>query len=277
MAKTGEVMAKVSSGGSVVEAAGGSLTSLLARVDVKKRFEEILGKKAAAFMSSVISAANANAQLKVADPKTVLSAAVMAATLDLPINQNLGFAHLVPYKNNKDGVTRCQFQLGTKGFVQLAMRTGQYKTMNAEVVYEGELKSWNRVTGEIEIDLASKKSDVVVGYVAFFRLLNGFEKYYYMDRQTMERHGRRYSKAFDFGPWKTDFDAMGKKTVLKLLLSKYGILSVQMERAIQADQGVILDAGKATESEVAVDFIDAEKLDEEAGSAIEPAPSAAPA
>ncbi len=276
MAKPGEVMEKVAAGAALVEATG-SLNQLLARVDVKARFEEVLGKKSAGFMSSIISAANANAQLKVADPKTILSAAVMAATLDLPINQNLGFAHLVPYKDNKAGVTRCQFQIGWKGFVQLAMRTGQYKTMNAVEIYEGELKRYDRVTGEIEIDLTAKKSDVVVGYVAFFRLLNGFEKYHYMTREAVEKHAKRYSKAFsqDYGPWKSNFDAMALKTVVKALLSKWGILSVQMERAIQADQAVILDPGKPTDSELTLDFVDhGPEVEDAAGTAIEPATKA---
>jgi recombination protein RecT len=273
MAKTGEIMEKVSSGGPMQEAVG-TLSQLLSRIDVKKRFEEILGSRAPAFMSSIISAYNANALLKTADPKTVLSAAMMAATLDLPINQNLGFAHLVPYKNNRDGVTRCQFQIGWKGFVQLAIRTGQYKTMNAVPLYEGQIKVVNHITGEIELDEAGKKSDTVVGYCAYFRLLNGFERYYYMSKEAVEKHGRRYSKSFDTGNWKTNFDAMALKTVVKLLLSKWGILSVQMERALTADQAVILDPGKASEAEVSVDFVDAEKVEEEAGTAQEPGASA---
>lgn len=273
MAKTGEIMEKVSAGGAMQEAVG-TLSQLLTRIDVRKRFEEILGTRAPAFMSSIISAYNANALLKTADPKTVLSAAMMAATLDLPINQNLGFAHLVPYKNNKDGVTRCQFQIGWKGFVQLAIRTGQYKTMNAVPLYEGQIKVVNHITGEIELDENGKKSDVVVGYCAYFRLLNGFERYYYMTKEAVEKHGRRYSKSYETGNWKVNFDAMALKTVVKLLLSKWGILSVQMERALSADQGVILDPGKPNEADVSVDFVDAEKVEGEAGTAQEPAASA---
>lgn len=270
MAKINEIAEAVSSG-KPLEQEQNTLQSLIQRVDVKKRFEEILGQRAPAFMSSIISAANANQLLRAAEPKSVLSAAMMAATLDLPINSQLGFAHIVPYKNNKTGITVAQFQVGWKGFVQLAMRTGQYKTMNAAEIYEGELKSFNRITGEIEIDLSGKKSDTVVGYVAFFRLMNGFEKYHYMTREGVENHAKRYSKSYgkDYGPWASNFGEMALKTVLKALLSKYGILSVQMERAIQSDQGVIIDAGKVEGSAPQVEFIDNHQ-DEEAGTAIEP-------
>jgi len=216
---------------------GDRLETLLSRVDVKRRFEEILGKKAPAFISSIISATKANPQLKVCDPHSILSSAVVAATLDLPINPSLGFAHMVPYSG------KAQFQLGWKGFVQLAIRTGQYKTMNAAEVYEGELKSWNRVTGEIDIDLNGKKSDTVIGYVAFFKLINGFEKYHYMTMAEVTAHAKRYSKSFgsQAGQWHLNFNVMALKTVIKLLLSKYGILSVDMQKALQADQAIVVE------------------------------------
>lgn len=214
-----------------------SLEGMLALTNVRKRFDDVLGKKSAGFISSIISLVNTNANLKVSDPRSILASAAIAASLDLPINPSLGFAHIVPYSG------KAQFQMGWKGFVQLAIRTGQYKTMNAAVVYEGELKSWNRVTGEIDIDLNGKVSDRVVGYVAFFKLLNGFEKHYYMTVEEAQRHGKRYSKSFDKegSRWKQDFDTMALKTVLKLLLSKYGVLSIEMQRAIQADQSIVVE------------------------------------
>jgi recombination protein RecT len=261
-----------------VPSEGMSLSKLLSRIDIRGRFEEMLGKRAPGFISSIIACANTNALLKAADPRTIVSAAAMAATLDLPINPSLGFAHIVPYKDGKDGITRAQFQMGWKGFVQLAMRTAQYKTMNAAEIYEGELKSFNRVTGEIDLNLSGKKSDNVIGYVAFFRLLNGFEKYLYMSREDVERHGKRYSKSYakGFGPWVNNFLAMALKTVLKLLLSKYGVLSIEMQRAIQADQGVIVDAGKPQDEIPEVEHVDTPLLDgqvssdDPAGSAQEP-------
>lgn len=217
-----------------------SLEGLLSRESIRAKFSAILGKKSAGFISSIISVANASNSLKAVDPKSIIASAAIAATLDLPINPSLGFAHIVPYKG------KAQFQMGWRGFVQLGIRTGQYKTMNAAEVYEGELKSWNRITGEIDIDIDGKKSDKVIGYVAFFRLINGFEKYSYMTVDQAYRHGKRYSQAFDKegGRWKQDFDAMAKKTVLKLLLSKYGILSIEMQTAISADQSVVVEDDK---------------------------------
>src|ERR1700687_3012089 len=120
------------------------LASILSSVDEKKRFEEILGARAAAFTSSIMSLYNANKQLREADPGSILQSAVIAATLDLPINQNLGFAFIIPYGD------KAQFQLGYKGFIQLAIRTGKYKTINATEVYRDEIESWNPLTGVFE-------------------------------------------------------------------------------------------------------------------------------
>ena len=265
---------------------GVSLSGLLERVDVKKRFGEMLGNRAAGFMSSIIACTNNNKQLKEADPMTVISAAAMAATLDLPINPALGFAHIVPYKNGKDGTTKAQFQMGWKGFVQLAQRSRQYQTINADVVYEGELKTHNKLTGEMEYDVDGRKSDKVVGYFAYFRLINGFEKALFMKTEDVEKHGKRYSKSFAYpgSVWKTNFDAMALKTVVKMLISKWGPMSVDMQRAITADQGTVInDGGKDGIPEVAFDDavvveqlaepvkVETSKvLDDEAGTAQEP-------
>ena len=148
-----------------------AITELLNQDVIKKRFEQVLGNKAAGFMSSILSAVNANPELKKADPMSVISAAAVAASLDLPINPSLGFAHIVPYK--KDNVPIAQFQMGWRGFVQLGMRSGQYKTINVCTVYEGELVGGDRFTGEMHFDESKRKSDKIIGYVAFFKLLNG--------------------------------------------------------------------------------------------------------
>jgi recombination protein RecT len=216
-----------------------TIQSILSNESIKSRFADILGKRANAFMSSIISATKANPDLALCEPNTVISSAVIAATLDLPIQSNLGFAHIVPY-NSKQG-KQAQFQMGWKGFVQLALRTGQYKTINATEVYEGELVSYDRISGDVVLDSSKKVSEKIIGYVAFFRLLNGFEKHLYWTRQQVEAHGAKYSKSFksDYGRWKLDFDAMAIKTVLKMLLSKYGILSVDMNTAIIADQSIV--------------------------------------
>ena len=195
-------------------------------------------------MSSLISVSNNNELLSKADPTTVITAGVMAATLDLPINQNLGFAYIVPFYNSKKKINEAQFQMGYKGYIQLAMRTGQYKTINASEIYEGEIKHHNKLTGEFE--LGERTGDNVVGYIAYFKLINGFEKYLYMSKEDAEAHAIKYSQTYKkgFGLWKTDFDAMAIKTVLKRLLSKYGILSVEMQsmaNAISVDGAVIRD------------------------------------
>lgn len=209
------------------------LKTLLGRDEVKNRFQEIMGKKAPGFISSILSLTNGNALLQKAEPHSILNAAVVAATLDLPINPNLGFAAIVPYKNT------AQFQLQYKGLVQLAMRSGQYKTINVSEVYEGEIKNVNRFTGDYEF--GERTSDMVVGYMAYFKLVNGFEKYSYMTVDEIKEHAARYSKTYQRGDgvWKDNFDAMAKKTVLKLLLSKFGILSIEMQRAQTFDQSSI--------------------------------------
>ena len=210
-----------------------TLKSMLGNDNVKARFQEILGKKAPGFISSILSVANSNTLLQKADPKTVMNAAVIAATLDLPINPSLGFAYIVPFGG------QAQFQLGYKGFVQLAMRSGQYKTINVREVYEGEIIKENKFTGEYEF--GEKTSNNVVGYMAYFKLVNGFEKFLYMSKDELEAHGKKYSQTYKRGSglWATDFDSMAKKTCLKQLLSKYGILSIEMQRAQTFDQAVV--------------------------------------
>lgn len=222
--------------------AANTISNLLSQESVKRRFEEILGSKAPGFISSVINTVNGNTNLRECDPRTILSAAAVAASLDLPIDPNLGFAYIIPYKHK--GVPKAQFQIGFKGFVQLAMRSGQYQTINAAEVYEGEIIRLNRLTGDVEFDPDSKTSDKIVGYAAYFRLLNGFEKYLYMSVEEIDGHARKYSKSYNrpSGLWKQDFHAMALKTVLKRLLSRYGILSIQMQTATSADQAVVRDA-----------------------------------
>lgn len=214
---------------------GMTLAAMLQTKTVKMRFEEVLGKRAAGFMSSIISATSLNKQLATADPLSVISAAAIAASLDLPINPSLGFAHIVPYKD------KAQFQMGWKGFVQLAMRSGQYETINLAVVYDGQLKEYNPFTGEASFEATGKKSEAVAGYLLYFKLLNGYKKFFYMTRAEVEAHGKRYSQTFKkgFGVWVDNFDAMALKTVCKLGLSKYGILSIELQKAFTFDQAVV--------------------------------------
>lgn len=242
---------------------GKTLKSMLQEENVKKRFAELLGKKAPGFISSLLNVVNSNPQLQKADPHTIISAAAIAAALDLPIDPNLGFAYIIPYNVRKGDVyvIQAQFQLGYKGYIQLAMRTGAYKTINACEVYEGEIKSINRFTGEIEFG-GEKASDKIVGYLAYFRLLNGFEKYLYMTVDEITKHAKRYSKSYDHknSRWKEDFHSMAIKTVIKRLLSKYGILSIEMQTSLQADQAVI---HQDEEGNVSYDYVDGATIDAE--------------
>lgn len=206
--------------------------------NVKKKFEELLGKRSPAFLSSVLQVVSSNDLLLKARPETIYSAAVMAATLDLPINNNFGFAYIVPYKD------AAQFQIGYKGLIQLAQRSGLYKSIDSRPVYEGQIEETDDSFSGFQFRWSQKKSDKVIGYAARIELLNGFEKVLYMTVADLQKHGQAYSQTFrkGFGLWKDNFDAMAQKTVLKLLISKFGPMSVELQRATIADQSVIRDA-----------------------------------
>lgn len=214
-----------------------TLKGMLEMPAYKNKFNEMLGKKAAGFMSSIIAVANNNKLLAKAEPSTVIGAAAQAAMLDLPINQSLGFAYIVPYKG------AAQFQLGYKGYIQLAQRSGQYVDIGAKTVFEGELEYENRLLDKFKF--GERTGDKVIGYLAYFRLTNGFEKMLFMELNEMITHANKYSKSYSGGTEKwglAEFDVMAEKTVLKRLLSKYGPLSIesiQMSQALSNDGGVI--------------------------------------
>ncbi len=219
---------------------------LLEKAGIKRRFEELLKDDAPAFVSSIFSIYNSNPKLRECSNTSILSAAGIAAALNLPINPSLGFAYIVPY--NK----QAQFQVGYKGFIQLAMRTNLYRTINASSVYEGQIKEINFITGEIE--RGEKISDNVVGYVAYLELLNGFNKTIYMTIDEIRAHAEKYSQSYAYdlkngrksSVWSTNFDAMARKTVLKKLLRVYAPLDINqrdLRTAIQADQSVITKDG----------------------------------
>lgn len=203
----------------------------------KKKFEEMLGKKAAGFISSIIAVTNSSNYLMKADPATVIGAAAQAAMLDLPINQSLGFAYIVPYKG------AAQFQLGYKGYIQLAQRSNQYVDIGSNTVYEGELEYENRLLNKFKF--GERTGDKIIGYLAYFRLTNGFEKMLFMPLDEMQAHAERYSQNYKGGTDKwglADFNVMAEKTVLKRLLSKYGPLSIesiQMNQALANDGGIV--------------------------------------
>ena len=209
---------------------------------VQEKLKELVGKNAPAFATSVLQIVNSNSMLVNADPQTVFSAACMAATLNLPINNNLGFAYIVPFKNNKTNTIEAQFQLGYKGFIQLAQRSGQFSRIAATPVYEGQLLSANPLLG-YEFDWSVKPSGSPIGYVAFFKLINGFTAELYMSKEEVMKHANKYSQTAKkgFGVWKDQFEAMALKTVLKLLLSKQAPLSIEMQTAQLADQAIVRD------------------------------------
>jgi len=209
------------------------LKHILAAQSVKEQFEAVLKENAGAFVASIIDLYNTDRTLQMCEPKNVVMEALKAASLKLPINKQLGFAWIVPYRDGRTGQYIPTFQLGYKGYIQLCMRTGAYRYINADVVYEGELVKHDKLTGEIEIDTEQRKSDKKIGYFAFIETLNGFRKTLYMTVEEVTKHAQQYSKSFSHASsvWATDFDAMALKTCLRLLLSKYGVMSVEMQRA----------------------------------------------
>ena len=169
-------------------------------------------------------------------------ACLVATSLDLPINQNLGFAYIIPYKDKKKGMV-AQFQMGYKGFIQLAQRSGQFKTINVSDVREEEITHMDRMTGDIEFKWEEEGRDKlkIIGYVGYIELTNGFSKTMYMTVGELKAHGVKFSQTYKrgFGLWKDEFDAMAKKTILKLVLAKYAPLTVGMQKAQLADQSVV--------------------------------------
>jgi len=238
------------------------LKRMLSEESVMNNLKAMLGSKAQGFATSVLSVVNNNKLLQNASPISIYTSAMVAASLDLPVNPNLGFAALVPYAG------ACQFQIMTRGITQLAIRSGQYQRINNSIVYEGQLVSENPFTGDYEFDFKAKKSDTVIGYVAYFKTIGGFEKYFYMTKEEALSHGKKYSKSFGkknskgewSSLWQTDEDSMALKTVLKLLLSKFGVLSIEMQRAIRFDQASIKgDINKIED----IDNLDTEYIDNE--------------
>jgi recombination protein RecT len=217
-------------GGQVQKQSAASMTlkQLIAAPNVQKKFEAVMGKRTPQFLTSVLNLANNSDYLMRCEPMSIINSAMVAATMDLPVDQNLGYMYIVPYSG------KAQPQMGYKGYIQLALRTGQYKAINVINVHEGELVSFNPLSEELEIDFSKKESDKVIGYAGYFRLLNGFEKSVYWTKDQIEAHRKKFSKS-DFG-WKKDWDAMARKTVLRGMLSRWGILSIEMQTAVSKDE-----------------------------------------
>ena len=199
--------------------------------------------KAQRFVAAITSAVATNPLLQECDPATILSAALLGESLNLSPSPQLGQYYLVPFNNSKKGCKDAQFQLGYKGYVQLALRSGQYKRLNVLAVKDGELKHWNPLTEEIDLvlmdDEAAREAAPTIGYVASFEYLNGFTKTIYWSREKMEAHALRYSKGYaakkGYTFWENNFDAMAFKTMLRQLISKWGVMSIDLQKAFEAD------------------------------------------
>lgn len=215
------------------------LKALMSQDAIQKKFKEVLKDKAPGFTSSVLSLVNNDKALAEAEPMSILTGAMVAATLDLPLDKNLGYAYIIPFKEKQQNgayIQKGQFILGYKGYIQLAQRSGEYKALNVTNVYEGELVSWHRLEEKLVLDYDNKKSDVVIGYCARFELLNGYKKTVYWSKEEVVAHEKKHRKGnYQSAVWKNNFDEMAQKTVLKNMLSKWGILSIAMQRANMAD------------------------------------------
>lgn len=226
-----------------------SVRGLLESDMIQNKFKQVLKDKAAGFTSSLLTLVNNDGYLADSEPMSIITGAMQAAQLDLPLEKQFGFAYLVPF-NEKDKATnrwvkKAQFVLGYRGYIQLAQRSGQYKSINVINVFEGQLKGWNPLTEELDYNPNTKESDAVIGYVGYFKLLNGFEKTVYWTKDQVEKHRIDNNKNKDkkalSGVWRTDYDAMAQKTVLRNLLSKWGILSIEMQKAVLSDEKEIED------------------------------------
>lgn len=213
---------------------------LLESPAIKERIKEVLKDRDTQFVSSALSLFNANDKLQACEPASLFNACLTATSLGLPINNNLGFAYIIPYGRE------AQFQIGYKGFRQLAINSNQYKNLEVKEIYEGQLVEDDSFGG-YHFEWKSKTSDKVIGYASYFKLLNGFENVFFMPIDEINKHAKKYSQTFKkygTGLWKDDFDKMAKKTVVKLHLnSGFAPLSIEMQKASAVDQSVIKDDG----------------------------------
>lgn len=232
-----------------------TIQSLVHNEEFVSKAQDILQDGTPQFMASVLTLANSNKLLGECDPIKLFNCCLMAAALKLPFNQNLGQAYIVPFKGEP------QLQLGWKGFIQLAQRSGQFKRINCSDVREGEIVKRDRLTGEIEFDWlddAEREKKPVIGYVAYFELLNGYQQTLYMSKAEVEAHAKKYSQTYKqgFGVWKDNFDAMARKTLIKRILNQFAPLSVDMAKAMEYDQA---DAnGRYPDNADRVEIVDAE-------------------
>ena len=213
--------------------------------------------RAKRFTTSIISAVSTNQQLQACDNASIITAALLGETLNLSPSPQLGQYYLVPFNDNKRGVKVAQFQLGYKGYIQLAIRSGFYKKLNVLAIKQGELIKFDPLNEEIEVELISDETErentQTIGYYAMFEYQNGFRKALYWSKEKMEKHAYTYSNGYKakkgYTFWEKDFDRMAYKTMLRQLISKWGVMSIDMQSALTNDMGVIHEDGT-------VDYID---------------------
>lgn len=224
---------------------------------VRQNISNVVGEKhTSQFIASVVSAVQTNKALAECTNSSIFSAALLGESLKLSPSPQLGQFYLVPYKDRKTGISEAQFQLGSKGYKQLAIRSGSYRKIVTSVIKQGELKSFNPITEECVfepvLDPNVREKLPVVGYYAMFTLVNGFQKEIYWSKEKMIEHAKRYSQGYrtdlqkgtQYTFWSKDFDAMAEKTMIRQLISKWGIMSIDLQRAYESDMGVLNESGE---------------------------------
>ena len=224
--------------------------------------KSVIGSNKEKFVTNLVSAVNQNKALQECSNQSLVSGALVATTLNLSLNSSFGYAYLVPYNKKGSDLKDAQLQIGYKGYIQLALRTGEYQRLNAVPIYKSQFQSWNALTEDLKLNsFDSFDGDEVIGYVAYFRLNNGFEKTMFWSYDKMLNHADKYSQAFSASAyeklkkgeipekdlwkfssfWYKSFDDMALKTMLRQLLSKFGIMSEEMREAYDYDQSVVVD------------------------------------
>jgi recombination protein RecT len=258
------------------------LKAALNTESIKNKFNEMLGKKSAGFITSITTVVQNSDLLQKAEVNSIILAAAQAASLDLPINPNLGFSAIIPFNDKKNNRCIAQFQIMRDGWVDLCLRTGQFEYIANEIVYEGELVEKNRFTDTYVFDETKRKSNKIIGYMASFKLVNGYRKTVYMTVEEAKAHGKQYSQTFKkgYGLWADNFNAMALKTALKMLLKKFAPKSIEsIAKAIESDQAsfvgdidnaqaVYVDNAKGDKQAETVDF--EEVVDKNTGEVEEP-------
>lgn len=230
------------------KSAASVMGSILNAESTKKLLQNTLKENAGAFSASILDLYSTDTTLQKCNPEAVFRECLKAASLKLPINKQLGFAYVVPFKGNP------QFQIGYKGLIQLALRTGAYKYINAGSVYDGEFRGADKLTGEIDLN-GEAVSDTVVGYFAYIETINGFKKAMYWNKDKIAKHAKKYSQSYNssYSPWETNFDEMATKTVLRNLINHYGIMSIEMANAFEAEDNAGLAANAMQEDKTIIE------------------------